>query len=77
MANTPKPTRPDQLTRLLKRKPRASIAQMEEPFGWQPHTAHAAVSRLRKAGVSIERSLSNKRSVYRISEGNVVSSDAS
>jgi len=39
---------------------------MHEAFGWQPHTARAAISALRKAGAVIERSDSPKGAVYRI-----------
>ncbi len=46
-ANT---TRPAQLRKLLTRKSGATIAQIQSAFGWQPHTARAAISGLRKAG---------------------------
>ena len=61
-----KATRPEQLTRLLNRKSGASIAQIQQAFGWQPHTARAALSTLRKAGAVIERSDTDKGAVYRI-----------
>jgi Fic family protein len=61
-----KPTRPEQLARLLNRKSGASIVQIQKAFGWQPHTARAAISTLRKAGTVIERSDTDKGAVYRI-----------
>ncbi len=61
-----KPTRQEQLTKLLNRKSGASIAQIQKVFGWQPHTARAAISTLRKAGTVIERSDTDKGAVYRI-----------
>ena len=45
-----KPTRREQLTKLLNRKSGASITQIQKAFGWQPHTARAAISTLRKEG---------------------------
>ena len=62
----PKPTRETQLRRLLARKSGATIAQIQKAMGWQPHTARAAISRLRKTGTAIERQDSDKGSVYRI-----------
>ena len=61
-----KPTRDDQLRKLLSRKAGATIAQIQQTFGWQPHTARAAISGLRKAGTEIDRQDSDKGSVYRI-----------
>lgn len=55
-ARRPKQTRAEQLTTLLTRKTGASVAQIQNKFGWQPHTARAAISSLRKAGHMIERS---------------------
>lgn len=61
-----KGTRRDQLTKLLSRKSGASIAQIQMAFGWQPHTARAAISTLKKSGAAVERSVTSKGSVYRI-----------
>lgn len=63
-----KPTRQAQLHRLLSRKSGASIAQIQKAFGWQPHTARAAISAQRKAGCVIARSPTDKGSVYRIAK---------
>lgn len=59
-------TRQAQLRRMLCRKSGATIAQIQKTFGWQPHTARAAISSQRKAGSVIVRSESDKGSVYRI-----------
>lgn len=59
-------TRQSQLRRMLTRKSGATIAQMQMAFGWQPHTARAALSSLRKSGEQIERAASEKGAVYRI-----------
>ena len=72
-ADKPKPfanklTRRAQLRKLLTRKSGVSIAQLQKTFGWQPHTARAAISAQRKAGCEIARSDTNKGSVYRIVE---------
>ena len=59
-------SRPEQLRKLLRRKSGASIAELQEIFGWQPHTARAAISVLRKAGEAIERQYGRNGSIYRI-----------
>lgn len=72
-ADKPKPganklTRRAQLRKLLTRKSGVSIAQLQKIFGWQPHTARAAISLQRKAGYEIARSDTDKGSVYRLME---------
>ena len=64
----PKTTRKQQLTKMLTRKSGATIAQIQKAFDWQPHTARAALSGLRKAGTIIERSTPEKGSLYRIAQ---------
>ncbi len=59
-------TRPEQLRKLLRRRSGTSITELRETFGWQPHTARAAISRLRKAGETIERRAGAKGLIYRI-----------
>ncbi|WP_299985777.1 DUF3489 domain-containing protein [uncultured Ruegeria sp.] len=59
-------TRQQQLQKLLSRKTGATIAQIQKAFGWQPHSARAAISMLRKAGHTVERSGSGKGTLYRI-----------
>lgn len=66
MAIKTKPKRQEQLSKLLNRKSGATILQIQSAFGWQPYTARAALSTLRKAGTAIERSDTDKGSVYRI-----------
>ncbi|MEJ5218565.1 DUF3489 domain-containing protein [Cognatishimia sp. D5M38] len=60
------PERQEQLINLLSRKAGATTKQMQEAFGWQPHTARAAISTLRKAGVSVERTDAKRGAVYHI-----------
>lgn len=60
------PTRQQQLAKLLERKSGATIAQLQKAFDWQPHTARAAISTLRKTGLVVERSDADKGAVYRI-----------
>lgn len=72
----PKPTksiRPAQLHKLLARKNGATIAQIQSAFGWQPHTARAAISGLRRSGETVQRSDAAKGSVYRIVTAGVTS----
>ncbi|MEL6433558.1 MAG: DUF3489 domain-containing protein [Pseudomonadota bacterium] len=64
-------TRPAvQLRKLLRRKSGASLAEVETAFGWQPHTARAAISGLRRSGETIERMIGKSGSVYRIVDPN-------
>lgn len=65
-ASRSRETRQTQLRRMLTRKSGATIDQMQMAFGWQPHTARAALSSLRKSGEVIERSTTEKGAVYRI-----------
>lgn len=59
-------TRPEQLCKLLKREAGASISELQDTFNWQPHTARAAISGLRKAGEIVERRTEDTGAVYRI-----------
>lgn len=59
-------TRQQELTKLLNRRSGASIAQIQKAFGWQAHSARAAISTLRKTGTVIQRSDTDKGTVYRI-----------
>ncbi|MEM7006688.1 MAG: DUF3489 domain-containing protein [Pseudomonadota bacterium] len=61
-----KTRRQQQLSKLLSRKSGASIAQIQDAFGWQPHSARAAISMLRKTGALVERTGTEKGAVYRI-----------
>ena len=60
------PTRQEQLSKLLARKSGATIAQLQVAFGWQPYSARAAISALRKVGHAVERTQTRKGTVYRI-----------
>ena len=62
------PWRQEQLTKLLRSKTGATIPQLEKAFGWQPHSVRAAISRLRKDGLPVERSVSDNGAVYRVVE---------
>ncbi|WP_424831400.1 DUF3489 domain-containing protein [Ruegeria sp.] len=62
-------TRQQQLQKLLSHKSGATIAQIQKAFDWQPHSARAAISVMRKAGHTIERSGSDKGTMYRIVKG--------
>ncbi|WP_082182035.1 DUF3489 domain-containing protein [Aestuariivita boseongensis] len=63
-----KSTRRVQLRKLLSRKSGVTIAQLQKTFGWQPHTARAAISAQRKAGCAVSRTETANGSVYRIVE---------
>lgn len=66
-AKFPTANRPAQLRKLLARRSGATIPQIQRSFEWQPHTARAAISKLRKAGDVVDRTETSKGSVYRIS----------
>ena len=46
-------TKIDTVTKLISRKSGADIGQLEQATSWQPHTLRAAISRLRKRGMTI------------------------
>jgi predicted ArsR family transcriptional regulator len=66
-----KPSRPggkskmDILHSLLSRRHGATVAQVQQRLGWQPHTVRAAISRLRASGLTIELDRSGKVPRYR------------
>ena len=65
----PRETKIAILRKLLSRKSGADIAALQSATGWQPHSVRAALSRFRKAGYTIDRSVLVKpgnEPVYRI-----------
>ena len=54
-----------------------SLAAMCERFNWQPHTARAAVTRLRRAGLRISPVRENGESAYRLDGGHASTAPAS
>ncbi len=64
-----KETKIAKVTAMLTRKSGASLGAICKATGWQPHSARAAISGLRKSGHEIERRSaegSKGGSVYRI-----------
>ena len=59
-------TKQAKLEALLTRARGATLAQLQKELGWQPHTVRAAVSRLRKAGHTIDLEETNGRKAYRL-----------
>lgn len=51
---------------LLEREQGATLAEMVEATGWQPHTTRAALTGLRKKGHAIERDQREGVTCYRI-----------
>ena len=49
-------TKRDRLQARLEQGDGASLTQLQNEFGWQPHTVRAAISGLRKAGSSATNS---------------------
>ena len=50
-----KPTKIETILKLLRRPNGASIAQLQKTAGWQPHSARAALTGLRKKGHEVTR----------------------
>ncbi|MEW2919600.1 DUF3489 domain-containing protein [Ruegeria sp. ANG10] len=53
-------TKIDKVQHLLRRPSGASLEALCKATGWQPHSVRAALSGLRKKGVTIERRTSDK-----------------
>ena len=51
----PRETKTAILRKLLSRKTGANLAALQSATGWQPHSVRAALSGLRKAGYTIDR----------------------
>ena len=65
-------TKTQVLRKLLSRKAGADLAALQSATSWQPHSVRAALSGLRKAGFSIDRTEPAKPgggTVYRITSG--------
>ncbi len=50
-----KPTKIETILKLLHRPNGASIAQLQKAAGWQPHSVRAALTGLRKQGITVTR----------------------
>jgi len=57
------------LIQLMKRKSGLSLAAASKSLGWQPHTVRAAISRLRKAGHTIQLTDTDKGKRYVLTKG--------
>lgn len=55
IVTTKPPSKSMLVLKLLTRTKGATIAEMEEPTGWQPHSTRAFLSGLRKKGVTVTR----------------------
>ena len=67
-ANVPakRETKIGKVVNLLKRKEGATLDEIIEATGWQPHTTRAAMTGLKKKGHTIERSKRGDASCYQI-----------
>ncbi|MFC3086025.1 DUF3489 domain-containing protein [Tabrizicola soli] len=64
-----RPTKALHLREMLARENGASLAQMTEATGWQAHTVQAALSGLRKSGLTLDRTRRGQDTIYRIVAG--------
>ena len=62
----PRRRQPEQakILALLRRPKAATIVELRKATGWQPHSVRAAISRLRKSGITVERNIANGKSRY-------------
>ena len=68
----PRETKTAILRKLLSRNAGADLAALQSATGWQPHSVRAAMSGLRKAGYTIDRTDAAKpggTATYRITGG--------
>jgi predicted ArsR family transcriptional regulator len=65
-ANTPlhRHTKTDRLLEMLRTGTGASLDEMTEGTGWQPHTVRAAMTGLRKRGIVIQRGVQGTMTVW-------------
>ncbi len=63
-------TKTDTVIKLISRKSGATVEQIQKVTDWQPHTVRAAISRLRKRGMTVLLSQTTKGGkVYKATEG--------
>lgn len=69
----PPQTKKQRLQALLCRRAGASLDALQKEFGWQPHTVHAVISGVRKAGNTVVCEAGKSGAVYRIVDASAVS----
>jgi predicted ArsR family transcriptional regulator len=57
-------TKADRLLQMLRTGTGASLDEMVEAMGWQPHTVRAAMTGLRKRGIEIVRKVEGNTAVW-------------
>ncbi len=67
-ASAPKQTKIGTVTDLLLREQGATLGELVDATGWQPHSAYAALTGLKKKGNVIEKSKRNDATCYRITK---------
>ena len=50
----------------LQRPRGVTISELQNATGWQPHSIRAAISRLRKSGIAIDRKVANGKTRYAV-----------
>jgi len=64
----PRETKIGRVIALLERKDGATLDEMVEVTGWLPHTTRAALTGLKKKGLTIERDKRGDKACYRITK---------
>ena len=69
-----KVTKTEQLRALLAKATGITVARLSQKLGWQPHSTRAALTRLRQAGIDLEKLppvKGNRHARYRIGKSPV------
>lgn len=66
--NSPKPTKISKVIELLARKDGATLDDIVTATSWQPHSARAALTGLKKKGHTLEKSMRGDMTFYRITK---------
>ena len=61
-------TKAERIIALLKRPQGAAIAELQKVTGWQKHSVHGALSRLRTRGFAIRLEAKEGRKAYRLAQ---------
>ena len=62
-------TKPETILKLVRRKNGASLKNIQDATGWQPHSVRAALTGLRKKGHPVERVKDGKGvTFYRVAQ---------
>ncbi|MXO73032.1 DUF3489 domain-containing protein [Alteraurantiacibacter buctensis] len=64
----PRPSKIDAVIALLRRSEGATLGEIIDQTGWQPHSTRAVLTGLRKKGHTLEKAKRDEVTCYRIAE---------